>query len=41
MKIISSRLRYRCGLFTVTEDHATDPSGLIKRSSSGATDRPS
>ena len=33
MKIISSRLRYRCGLFTVTEDHATDPSGFaIKRS---------
>ena len=33
MKIISSRLRYRCGLFTVSEDHATDPSGFaIKRS---------
>jgi ADP-ribose pyrophosphatase len=33
MKIISSRLRYRCGIFTVTEDHATDPSGFeIKRS---------
>src|SRR6202521_2901884 len=33
MKIVSTRLRYRCGLFTVTEDHATDPSGFaIKRS---------
>jgi ADP-ribose pyrophosphatase len=33
MKIISSRERYRCGLFTVTEEHARDASGYeIKRS---------
>jgi ADP-ribose pyrophosphatase len=28
MKIISSRVRYRCSLFTVTEDHANDPDGF-------------
>ncbi len=33
MKLISSRERYKCKLFTVTEDHAKDPSGFeIKRS---------
>jgi len=33
MKIISSREVYRCGLFRVTEEEATDPSGFeIKRS---------
>jgi ADP-ribose pyrophosphatase len=33
MKLISSRERYRCSLFRVTEDHATDPGGFeIKRS---------
>ena len=28
MKTISSRERYRCGLFRVTEDHAVDPDGF-------------
>jgi len=33
MKIISSRRRYHCDLFTVTEEHAKDPSGFeIRRS---------
>jgi len=33
MKIVSSRVRYRSKLFTVTEDHAKDASGFeIKRS---------
>lgn len=33
MQIISSREVYRCKLFTVTEDHATDPGGFeIRRS---------
>jgi ADP-ribose pyrophosphatase len=33
MKVISSRERYRCGLFAVTEDHAKNPSGFeIRRS---------
>jgi ADP-ribose pyrophosphatase len=33
MKLISSRERYKCKLFTVTEDHAKDPSGFeIRRS---------
>jgi len=33
MKIISSRERYRCDLFTVTEDHAKDSTGYeIRRS---------
>ncbi|MCC7174355.1 MAG: NUDIX hydrolase [Bryobacterales bacterium] len=33
MKLISSRERYRCGLFWVTEDRAVDPDGFeIKRS---------
>jgi ADP-ribose pyrophosphatase len=33
MKLVSSRERYRCGLFTVTEDHARDASGFeIRRS---------
>ncbi len=33
MKIISAREVYRCGLFRVTEEEATDPSGFhIKRS---------
>ncbi len=33
MKIISSREVYKCGLFRVTEEEATDPSGFhIKRS---------
>jgi ADP-ribose pyrophosphatase len=33
MKIISSRERYRCNLFRVTEDHAVDPDGFeIRRS---------
>ncbi len=33
MKLISSRERYRCSLFRVTEDHAKDPGGFeIKRS---------
>jgi ADP-ribose pyrophosphatase len=33
MKIVSSRVRYRCGLFTVTEDHAKDASGFAIRRS--------
>ena len=33
MKLVSSRERYRCGLFRVTEDHAVDPDGFeIRRS---------
>jgi len=33
MKIVSSREVYKCGLFRVTEEEATDPSGFdIKRS---------
>jgi len=33
MKIVSTREVYKCGLFRVTEDEATDPSGFdIKRS---------
>lgn len=33
MKVISSRRRYHSSLFTVTEDHAKDPSGFeIRRS---------
>ena len=33
MKVISSRERYRCGLFRITEDHAVDPDGFeIRRS---------
>ena len=33
MKVISSRRRYACRLFTVTEDHAKDPDGFeIRRS---------
>jgi ADP-ribose pyrophosphatase len=33
MKVISSRRRYACGLFTVSEDHAKDPDGFeIRRS---------
>ena len=33
MKIISSRRRYACRLFTVSEDHAKDPDGFeIRRS---------
>ena len=33
MKIISSRERYRCDIFWVTEDHAIDPDGFeIRRS---------
>lgn len=33
MKLISSRERYKCKLFTVTEDHVKDPDGFeIRRS---------
>ncbi|MFB3777691.1 MAG: NUDIX hydrolase [Bryobacteraceae bacterium] len=33
MKLVSSRERYRCNLFRVTEDHAIDPDGFeIRRS---------
>ena len=33
MKLISSRERYRCGLFWITEDHARDKTGFeIRRS---------
>jgi ADP-ribose pyrophosphatase len=33
MKLVSSRERYRCSLFRVTEDHAVDPDGFeIRRS---------
>ncbi len=33
MKLMSSRERYRCSLFRVTEDHAVDPDGFrIRRS---------
>jgi len=33
MKIVSSREVYKCGLFRVTEEEATDPDGFeIKRS---------
>jgi ADP-ribose pyrophosphatase len=33
MKVISSRERYRCSLFRITEDHAVDPGGFeIRRS---------
>jgi ADP-ribose diphosphatase len=33
MKLVSSRERYRCGLFRVTEDHARDSTGFeIRRS---------
>jgi ADP-ribose pyrophosphatase len=33
MKVISSRRRYACNLFTVSEDHAKDPDGFeIRRS---------
>ena len=33
MKVISSRERYRCSLFRITEDHAVDPDGFeIRRS---------
>jgi len=33
MKIVSSREVYKCGLFRVTEEEATDPGGFhIKRS---------
>jgi ADP-ribose pyrophosphatase len=33
MKVVSSRERYRCGLFWVTEDHAKDSTGFeIRRS---------
>jgi ADP-ribose pyrophosphatase len=33
MKVISSRERYRCKLFRITEDHAVDPGGFeIRRS---------
>ena len=28
MKLISSRVRYRCSIFTVTEDHAIEPGGF-------------
>jgi ADP-ribose diphosphatase len=28
MKVISSRRRYHCSVFTVTEDHAKDPDGF-------------
>ncbi len=28
MKVIASRERYRCSIFTVTEDHAIEPGGL-------------
>lgn len=28
MKLISSRVRYKCSIFTVTEDHAIEPGGL-------------
>jgi ADP-ribose pyrophosphatase len=28
MKLISSRLRYKCSIFSVSEDHAVDPSGF-------------
>jgi ADP-ribose pyrophosphatase len=28
MKLLSSRERYRCSIFTVTEDHAIEPGGM-------------
>jgi ADP-ribose pyrophosphatase len=28
MKLISSRVRYRCSIFTVSEDHAVEPGGF-------------
>lgn len=28
MKLLSSRERYKCSIFTVTEDHAVEPGGL-------------
>jgi ADP-ribose pyrophosphatase len=33
MKLLSSRERYRCGLFTVTEDRAGEPRGFVLKRS--------